>query len=158
MMTTGATLGIIMNWAQMPARRDRGALRCVAVFVAALCLFSQLSHVAHMILVRHATCAEHGELIHVDEGRSVAAEHQGFVHDEATSSYSVTATTPAEAQSHDHDPCYVLSQRESASLPPADAVVPTGARMPSMLLGEGSLQAPSASALYWLAPKNSPPA
>lgn len=86
-----------------PSPEDR-KLRSSVLALALLGVVGQLSGVAHLLLVPHAVCAEHGAVVHAAEhahaalattaresatAKVVAAEHAGDDHDEHCGSYLV---------------------------------------------------------------------
>jgi hypothetical protein len=117
-----------------------------ALSAAWLCLFAQASSLLHFVVVEHARCAEHGEVVHA--GHSVSPVQSGQPAHAAVESRS-------DAAAHDHDHCPLTCQRRApAPQPPAcAAVVPA-------LLGVSSfpddVHGP-AFAVIALAPKTSPP-
>jgi hypothetical protein len=120
---------------------------------AGVFLLVQLGGFAHLALVRHATCAEHGELLHTDEVASdqaaaVLAERQAV---------SRGSTPLPDGDTHDH--CLL------ATAPPACAAVaddqPAATSLPPVEVSVGfapEAGSPLERARYRLAPKNSPPA
>jgi hypothetical protein len=128
----------------------RGQFRSLSFVVACLCLAVQALSVAHHAVVRHATCLEHGELVH-------AGASYGPVDDGAAASGTgarLDATPPAASDEHEH--CLACAARKAgaagravASLPPpsgkaASETAPLG--VPCIFWS-----------LFRLAPKTSPP-
>ena len=115
-----------------------------------LALFLQGSSGGHMLLVEHAKCAEHGELIHSGQGHGVdtATELDRSLR---------SATDPESEASHDH--CLLASERRDATKPVADAWV---AIMLTIDVPDRFQVADSAltenAPRFRVAPKNSPPA
>jgi hypothetical protein len=147
----------------VPSRQRRRAagrkaasplLRALAAFVAVLLTASSLGQIAHFLLVPHAVCAEHGELVELSNG----SDHAGPHHAEAAPVFDdSTVMSPEGAASHDH--CELLaSGQEQLALPVAGvvALVPAAAAS-SLALIEPSVASPSLSTLL-VAPKTSPPA
>lgn len=57
------------------ASRPRPLLaRCLSVAAVVLCLGTQLASLAHIALVSHVRCAEHGELVHGKPGSPAAPD------------------------------------------------------------------------------------
>jgi hypothetical protein len=143
---------------QAPQRRSRqatsGLWRVLATLVALLLTASSLGQVAHFLLVPHAICAQHGELLELQEQR---AHLQAAQHPDESDKKLAHASTQEAASAHDH--CQVLArgQREQ-SLPPA----PPSTLHP-LLFAEfitiSAAQVGAAKALTLLsqAPKTSPP-
>jgi hypothetical protein len=136
------------------ARRSPGwTVRVAAAFAALLLLASSLGQVAHFLLVQHAICAEHGELLEVHGAEHPASATITL----ADSDEQAHASAPDLEGEHDH--CQHLARRQS------ELAVFTGATEalvippPAATLPKPSLAAePRAShALLALAPKTSPP-
>jgi hypothetical protein len=137
-------------------RSSRTTLRVFALLVAAVCLSARIASFAHLLLVPHAVCPEHGELIHVGEADEHAAP--AAVTRRAAHETSVSGTERADA-SHGHDHCTLLSDRggQLALCPPPTALAPppwSDQTAPACLAVRGHALSIS---LLLLAPKNSPP-
>jgi hypothetical protein len=125
----------------------------LATLVALLLTASSLSQVAHFLLVPHAICAEHGELLELTESpaRVIAAR----AHDGDTETQAKAAGT--EAAEHDHCQIFARSQRQQVWPPaPAVAVAPAVASarsgcVPTDATGNAVLPR------LLVAPKTSPP-
>jgi len=155
-------------------RRPKSAM---AVFLALLCLTGQLSTSAHLLLVRHATCPEHGELIDTtgrglrgpSTPRSVAAAGErataatagGTTTGGAASARlgaTAVAAAPGLPAGHGHDHCAFLShQRQQFALHAQQRVVDAPLLPPPIRVPVATRPA-FATTLFLLAPKNSPPA
>ena len=83
----------------LPRHRTTRICAAVLAFVA---LASQLASFAHLVLVRHVRCAEHGEMIEVDDDHIVAARPH-TAHD------ALIATSASEDEAHDH--CLMVPMR-----------------------------------------------
>lgn len=134
----------------------RGATPYMAPFLALLCLLGQLSSATHLLLVRHSTCPEHGELIDTTSrgSNAPAASTSGAT---AARTTAVTAAPDLPA-GHGHDHCAILShQRQQIALqalqPSVDAPPPA---LPVRVVV--ATRPAFAGTRYLLAPKNSPPA
>ena len=140
------------------ARRQRGRkatsswLRLLAACVALVLTAGALSQAAHFLLVPHVICAEHGELLEVDERAPHAArEHAAATEDRPS------ASAPEAVAEHEHCQVLLRGQRERAlpEAPSAElASLTTGRRAPVFVASDGlrgSLQTLA------LAPKTSPP-
>lgn len=138
----------------MRARDARLPLRTSAILLGILALLAQGTQVGHMLLVEHAICAEHGELVHGEAHQAVGP--WAF---EAASGQSM-ALRPrfAADQAHAHEHCGTVSERSDAvasaaqatlTLPRRDSVVAPPAKL--------SLRARRRARLSF-APKTSPPA
>jgi hypothetical protein len=128
----------------------RGRFRGLSFAVAWFCLGVQAVGIAHLAVVRHTTCLEHGELIHAgpsSPSKAAAATETG--------ARLATAALPALTDGHDH--CLACATRRAVV---ADRAVSSVAVGP-----EGASSAPAlptapggSGALFRLAPKTSPPA
>jgi hypothetical protein len=128
-------------------------LRRTAVLLTAIaCLLGQGAGLAHLVLVRHATCVEHDALVHTSNGTPALARPR------AGAAGPVVASVPAEA-SHEDDHCLVAGCRRDLADPRAHAVgaVVVGFADPSPPASRPS-PPPSPVPLLRLAPKSSPPA
>jgi hypothetical protein len=126
-------------------------MRVVASVLATVALAGQVTSFAHLVLVRHVTCAEHGELVEVGRVRATAKPTE---HHRPTNAVSAESTDIA----HGHDHCVIAPMRRDriASRPPAaldsihiDAYGTIGA------IAADDIAPPIA--VISLAPKNSPP-
>jgi hypothetical protein len=130
-------------------------VRLLAAFVAVLLTASSLGQSAHFLLVPHAICAEHGELLELTERDPHVT---GDSAEAATAADETRASEPAALVDHDHCQVLLRGQREQ-SLPAASAV--------AVLPPESAEKAAFLTALrrftrelsvLSLAPKTSPPA
>jgi hypothetical protein len=137
------------------ARRRRHAtrapLRALATLVAVLVGLSSFGQFAHFLLVPHAICAEHGELLELNEQDEHAVSHVN-----ASAEGSEHAAT-ALVEEHDH--CQVLArgQREQAEPTPATFALSTCADSAEELAIVGGAAVVSLVPALSLAPKTSPP-
>src|SRR5687767_13030524 len=109
-----------MNERAERTRRYGGSFRGLAFVVAWLCLAAQALGVAHLTVVRHATCLEHGEVVHSDapaDGVDGAAQSPHLQGTADTAARLQTAALPADGDSHDH--CLVCATRREVVAPPA---------------------------------------
>lgn len=129
----------------------RASLRALAGLVAVLLALSSLGQVAHFLIVPHAICAEHGELVELTSvaGHAVSAPSKA-------DGASVSAVTTREL-SEDHDHCQVLSrgQRELSSPTAGLPGLPHAACEGRSRVDADA--APRLLAALTLAPKTSPP-
>jgi hypothetical protein len=123
--------------------------------LAWLVLVTQVSSFAHLLVVRHAVCPEHGELIHPHEGDS--ASFADAVVSSGVLPRVVIRASDGATDDHVHCPV-AMHRRETAVLPPcASTVAPV--RAPEIeVLALNTAPRPPSVALFRLAPKNSPPA
>lgn len=133
--------------------RYRPRLRARTLAIAGLCLIAQALALAHLFVVRHARCAEHGEVIHVAAAADASAS--GARQAPGSASAAPAPGEPGDPDGHDH--CQWLSElRDHARRAPQIDLVP-----PPLDLERAALPpAPPdrARPLYRLAPKISPPA
>lgn len=128
------------------AGRRRLPWRGHVVAVAIACLLGQVSTMAHRALVQHATCAEHGESVHVVAAPMVAAPASGEA--------ALQVALADEGDQHEH--CAAGDSRASAPrLVPDPASEQVCSRTFTLLATEAGLRA--AVPPYLIAPKTSPP-
>lgn len=108
----GRARGIARLW-----WRGRRPLQTVGLIVAAVQLVGVVAEAPHLLAVAHGTCAEHGELVHLDPG----PEHRA-----AIPAPDTVSRGPAAATEHGHQHCAVAlgaasrkALRSIAALPPA---------------------------------------
>jgi hypothetical protein len=123
-------------------------LRAVSAALVVVALAAQLASFAHLVLVRHVTCAEHGEMIEVGHDDEAAA---------TTTRTDVTGLAASSLDSHGHDHCLLVPMRRdragigltrSFDSVHVDAYGTIGVRHESIS---------PAIAVLRIAPKNSPP-
>ena len=134
-------------------------IKQLTLWVGLLCLTAHAASVAHILLVEHVHCAEHGEWVHAEEGHA----HDHVASLEVTSSSKsygpAIEPSPDEAQhGHDHEDCHACSERREIS----------GVKLATSHLSLGQhdiklrivgLNTPKAArAIHLSAPKASPPA
>jgi hypothetical protein len=138
-------------------RRQRSGVRQGLVYAfALLVLAGQFSSLAHQLLVQHAVCAEHGELIDVHAGVARQASADRTAANEAAVSTGDSAVGGAEA-GDEH--CAVLAHRRDQAAGPQRAETLTfvaGAEEPA--LPSVDAHRPPQVVQLRLAPKQSPPA
>lgn len=131
----------------------RAVLRALASLVALLVTLSSLGQVAHFLLVPHAICAEHGELLELSE----RASHVAASHAEPASTKHARAAAPEQLSEHDHCEILARGQREQAlPAPPAPRLLPPASVTAELVWVAESTVFHGLSALS-LAPKTSPP-
>jgi hypothetical protein len=128
--------------------------RLIAIALAALFVCTEVSRFAHLALVPHTRCAEHGEL--VEGGLAPAPAHGARPLERPAVSGLPAGESGGE---HGHDHCAIAASASSrASAPPPSAAIaatpPAEARAPAA----AAPQRPLPFALYLLAPGHSPPA
>jgi hypothetical protein len=142
---------------QRQSRRGRkstsAALRWLAACLALLLTASSLGQIAHFLVVPHAICAEHGELLEL----SGSAEHSRTDHAADDGEHRASPFASSEAGAgHDHCELLASGQRQLA-LPAAAlvAVIPAASGC-ALELPPVTAQRLSLPTLA-LAPKTSPP-
>jgi hypothetical protein len=136
-------------------RRQRTPwMRCLAFVVAAIALASQLSSLAHHLLVAHAVCPRHGEWMHADE----LAAHESSTVDASQADALATWSALPTDNGHEHEHCAVVSdRRQSLAAQARSRIVSPAADVAHVAMG-GPCEASTGSVpLLRLAPKNSPP-
>ncbi len=110
---------------------------------------------AHMLLVRHVACSEHGELVHAGSARAEPPPVRRVR--EGSAPEADADIDPAESHCHDH--CWVAAHRQTGIVRHgAPSMLPSLAPcLEAQALVEPVVLRPPAFALYLLAPKNSPP-
>ena len=143
------------QWRERGRNATSAALRVMAACLALLLVASSLGQVAHFLLVPHAICAEHGELVELSPGADHGGQH--LLQVEPAAHDAGPSVSPEELASHDHCEILASAQRQLA-LPAASvvALVPVVASS-SLALVEPSAAQVSLSPLA-VAPKTSPPA
>lgn len=114
-----------------------------------MCLLAQAFALVHLFAMHHVRCAEHGDLLHVEErgasAHELPAEHQ-----------HVSLGASEQNAGHQGDHCTTLTERRDlrtwcsepmAVLPPSELIVLPFAQALALV----------ARPLYRLAPKISPP-
>lgn len=128
--------------------------RYLAFGLALVALVAQLSGSAHLLLVRHALCPEHGELIHPTDEAEPALR--------AVAQHAKTAFVRPEAETelgHGHGHCPIAAQRrERGALIAAWVHVHASAWSFASRVPAPNLVSSCAAAILRFAPKNSPPA
>lgn len=120
-------------------------------FLALFFLVAQIVVAVHTTTAPHAVCPEHGELVHVEGGDDAA----GRPHAISGPSYAEGAPPGTE---HLHEVCAICSAHRVA----LEVAPPAEVRRRERLVGRGQAPAglaePRATAVYLVAPKQSPPA
>jgi hypothetical protein len=129
--------------------------RSLALGLALFALVGQLSSSAHLLLVRHAVCPEHGELIHAASGEPRRSEH-AKAPDGKLALVQASADGDEFADAHGH--CPIATHRRERGVPSAAAARIEAADSVRALYIPTQQQAFAfGGALLLLAPKNSPP-
>jgi hypothetical protein len=127
--------------------------RVLAALVALLLSASALGQAAHFLLVPHALCAEHGELLELSERGS----HGAAAHEQAAGSVKEAHASPPDAvAAHDHCDVLARGQREQGLPKAAAALQPAAPFERATFFAAQRVFSPGLPALA-LAPKTSPP-
>jgi len=130
----------------------RRLTRSTALALALLCLAGQAFTLLHLVLVRHVTCPEHGELIHPSELRRGEAADR---YQPGATAIDVAAAPTAHR--HDHCPATSLRRERAAVARPGHSIRADGACAAAVPTRHDIPPATQVSLLL-LAPKSSPPA
>jgi hypothetical protein len=131
------------------------------IAIAMLCLVAQLFAVAHLVLVRHARCAEHGEVTHAGLVEGAPAGAPGGTPDRVPatatpSEFDLLGANHLPAHASDDDHCEWLSEtrdaRHAATPTFTTVAVSHAAPVPATVQARAVTRP-----LYRLAPKLSPP-
>jgi hypothetical protein len=126
-------------------------MRVMASFLATLALAGQVTSFAHLVLVRHVTCAEHGELVEIGKEGAIPKAPPP----KRTTSFAGADST---ADGHGHDHCLIAPMRRdriAARAPGSLDSFHIDAYGTIGVIAEDEVAPPIAVIL--LAPKNSPP-
>jgi hypothetical protein len=138
------------------SQRSASRPRLLALPLVALCAVVYLGSAAHFALVQHATCLEHGEVLHLDEGGSAAQQSQrseASFTDERIASASQRARIGHGAEAH----CSHASLRRESLIPAAWYLSAPDPQAESSRSPTQDLLLPEPVARLRLAPKSSPP-
>ena len=133
--------------------------RLLAGIVALVCLGAQFFSFAHLLLVHHSVCWEHGELIHDEPSLVPDGSPRPGLTARAQRGPILEASALVKG-AHEHEHCAALNERRNrvATCPPAASLPAPPARDHEALGVAPDLQVFAGIPLVLLAPKNSPPA
>jgi hypothetical protein len=161
---TGLQTQLLFTWNPVDvtrsARHSPGSLhrpRLLALPFVVLCALAYAGNVAHFVLVQHATCLEHGEVIHAGEGQA-HEQPRVVAQSAAEAGVRVTQASPEATASHDAEAhCAHTFLRREGLTPPAEVLLAVEA--PEVSGPAPMLQRfhPEPVARLRLAPKLSPP-
>jgi hypothetical protein len=124
----------------------------------------QFASVAHLAVVRHAVCLEHGELVHEDDrsrvaGASARGGRDGRANDSRANDAhaSLQASEPSNA-AHGHDHCGVAAHRRDSVVLRAPALGVALSGTVALVRSAEARERASGRAIFHVAPKCSPPA
>ncbi len=127
--------------------------RLLALPLVLLCALAYVGSVMHFVLVQHATCLEHGEVVHVEQGDAHGTQYVEALSDEAR----VTPQREA-AESHGTDAhcAHAVLRRELSPPASGGSAVTVAPTRSSPALAVFRFHAEPVARLH-LAPKASPP-
>jgi hypothetical protein len=130
------------------------ARRYLLASIACLVLVTQISTFAHLLVVRHVVCPQHGELVHADDE---APPSDGATLPSGENPRGSAVRTGRETN-EDHVHCPVAMHRRQTSVVPAGMFTIAPARAAeTAAFAFRSIPRPAPFALFRLAPKTSPP-
>ncbi|HEX7479569.1 MAG TPA: hypothetical protein VF331_17320 [Polyangiales bacterium] len=116
-------------------------------------LVGELASLAHLVLVHHSVCPEHGELVHSDEAESAARASSP-----APGRSAALSAGHAPDAAHAHDHCALAMARKERALPPARLALVAWATPQPAACGDMRACAPTQrKSVFGYAPKASPP-
>ena len=137
---------------QLRKLRRHSIPRLLATALAFVAIVGQLSSFAHLGLVRHVTCAEHGELIEVGHNQPRAAMAP------AAEQATAVLTASSSSDTHGHDHCLLAPMRRDRAMLGTPTVLDSTHVGAYGTIGRFPVsEVPPAIAVILLAPKNSPP-
>lgn len=142
-------------------RMASGTRRLPAALLLLLVVVAQISSYAHLVLVPHVLCLEHGDFV---ESHEQAAPDEAGAAAAASGDASALGTTLSQAPAapevgHGHEHCLLASHHRGwVALPEGRCFETEGlARSEPEACGTPANSGPCAIALLRLAPKTSPP-
>jgi hypothetical protein len=139
----------------MRVTRSRSARRHLAAALVLCASTGQLGNLAHLAVVRHAVCLEHGELVHADDERIRPSGHARDKRESANASLQPRSDSSA---AHGHDHCGATAHQREFALPRAPCC--EGVALPAASGVDSIVERPAQNAswaIFRLAPKASPP-
>lgn len=130
--------------------------RRVRTYVALACLLAQSFALVHLFAMHHVRCAEHGDLLHVEDQSERASQGAIARAIERPAHQHATLAASEQVAGHQGDHCTTLTERRELrvwcgklvmALPPFELTSPPFEPPPTL----------AARPLYRLAPKISPP-
>jgi hypothetical protein len=99
----------VMSRSPFASTRSLASRRVAAAALLAFALAGQLANLAHLAVVHHEVCLEHGELMHSEEqGARRIASH--------ADSALTTLRERESGATHDHDHCGIAAHRRESAL------------------------------------------
>jgi hypothetical protein len=90
------------------------------VITSFLLLAAQILSLGHLLFVRHATCPEHGDVMHPEQSHAAILEGLG-VSEALPVRLTTTGAVPVAVSGHDHCLLCTLTHERFALLPPTRA-------------------------------------
>jgi hypothetical protein len=129
-------------------------MRALALAAAASCLLGHGTNLAHFLFVRHAICAEHGDLVHAGE----ASQHGTAAHPELAIAAPALQAMPTSEPAHGDEHCAIVSDRREHALRASSQALHAPALTDAALSAAGREASRGAPIpIFLLAPKSSPP-
>jgi hypothetical protein len=133
-------------------RRELFHRRWASAALAVALVAAQGASLAHLSLVRHEICPEHGELIHPDAAPHAVATQPGDPR--RPSAFGVEERAAAFGDDH----CTVVGHRRESALPSSSDVIVPGEVAPATVCLELAWAPAASEPRFRVAPKQSPPA
>lgn len=133
-------------------RFGRTGLTAIALLLGVIATAGQLSSIAHMLLVPHAICREHGAIVHVSRDTV-----HGTARDDVRQAAYHDADGGGESDDHEHCLCDAVRRAHWVGAG-ATACTPTACPLTNFAAIRTERAPLSSQAILSLAPKNSPPA
>jgi hypothetical protein len=135
------------------AKRSTGT-RALALAAASCCLLGHGTNLTHFLFVRHAICAEHGDLVHAGE----ASEHAAAAHAGLATAAPALQTMPTSEPAHGDEHCAIVSDRREHALRSSSQELhaPAAADLAQSVAARAAPRA-AVVPIFLLAPKSSPP-
>ena len=139
-------------WHERETRSGSVVARLLAALTVLLIALAPLGRVAHLVIVPHEYCAEHGELVHV-EGDGEGAHSHG----DSAKLASIESVSSESDDAHEHCALAGSSSRDIAVVASSRAVVLAGDASSSPRVGPAESEPGDARLILLIAPKASPP-
>lgn len=142
-------------------RPVQGVTHSMRALIAFLCLSAQVLAVGHHVLIAHEHCAAHGEWVHAQDHADHVA-HSGLAGLEPIAvdaeAFDLAARVQAGDAGHadDHDHCTATTDRRKAIQASAHSFGTVAVSVPLVVVLASQVRVVG-RALYWAAPKTSPP-
>jgi hypothetical protein len=129
-------------------------MRALALAAASCCLLGHGTNLTHFLFVRHAICAEHGDLVHAGE----ASRHGTAAHAELAIAAPALQAMPTSEPAHGDEHCAILGDRREHTLRSSSQELHAPA-LTDVVLSAAAREAPRVAPIpiFLLAPKSSPP-